>query len=85
MCSSDLPQRGVNGFEKVFGTPHNLDIAKIAASYGISSTDIKTSSDLRHEISHHTNGIRIVVAKMPNRESNADFISRMLVKYSENI
>ena len=80
---STLPQRGVNGFEKIFGTPHNLDIAKIATSYGISSTVIKSSSDLRHEISHHSNGIRIVVAKMPNRESNADSIAAVYKKYAE--
>ena len=33
---STLPQRGVNGFEKVFGTPHNQDLAKIVAGFGIS-------------------------------------------------
>ena len=54
-----------------------------STSYGISSTVIKTSSDLRHEISHHTDGIRIVVAKMPNRESNADSIAAVHKKYAE--
>ena len=80
---STLPQRGVNGFEKVFGTPHNLDIAKIATSYGISSTVIKSPSDLRHEVSHHANGIRVVVAKMPDRERNADSIAAVHKKYLE--
>jgi 2-succinyl-5-enolpyruvyl-6-hydroxy-3-cyclohexene-1-carboxylate synthase len=80
---STLPQRGVDGFEKVFGTPHHLDIAKIAASYGISSAVVKSASDLRHEISHHTTGIRVVVAKMPDRERNADSIAAVHKKYLE--
>lgn len=80
---STLPQRGAKGFEKIFGTPHYLDIAKIVASYGISNVIIKSISDLRHEISHHQDGIRVVIATMPDREQNADYIAAVNKKYLE--
>lgn len=80
---STLPQRGVPGFEKIFGTPHHLDIAKIASSFGVASTVIKSLSDLRHEIAHYSSGIRVIVASMPGREINADNLAAVNKKYME--
>ena len=37
---STLPQRGVNGFETVFGTPHGLNPAAIARAMGIEAKQI---------------------------------------------
>lgn len=80
---STLPQRGVPGFESIFGTPHGIDIAKVASSYGISNVIVKNSSDLSHEIAHLVDGVRVVVVKVPDREENANTIANVLKKYSE--
>ena len=80
---STLPQRGVVGFESIFGTPHGIDIAKVAASYGISNVIVKNASDLNHEIAHHKDGVRVVVVKVPDRDKNAETITSVLNKYSE--
>lgn len=75
---STLPQRGVPGFERIFGTPHGIDIAKVAASYGISNVIVKNASDLSHEIANHKTGIRVVVVKVPNRDKNAETIASVI-------
>jgi len=80
---STLPQRGIAGFESIFGTPHGIDIAKVAASYGISNVIVKNATDLSHEIAHHQEGIRVVVVKVPHRDANADTIANVLKKYRE--
>ena len=69
---STLSQRGVEGFEEVFGTPHNLDLIAIAKSFGISASSVGTKSELLAEIAKPVSGISVVVVNVPDRESNAD-------------
>lgn len=69
---STLPQRGSDGFETVFGTPHGLNPAKIAESMGIAAKQISTIKDLEAEIKAPISGISVVVCDVPDRESNAD-------------
>jgi 2-succinyl-5-enolpyruvyl-6-hydroxy-3-cyclohexene-1-carboxylate synthase len=69
---STLPQRGVEGFETVFGTPHGLDPAAIAASFGIPSSTITTIEQLRKIFTHPVKGVSVVVAHVASREMNAD-------------
>ena len=71
---STLSQRGVDGFEDVFGTPHGLDPAAIAQSMGISATKIGSQKELITELSAPVQGISVVVVNVPNREANADFL-----------
>jgi 2-succinyl-5-enolpyruvyl-6-hydroxy-3-cyclohexene-1-carboxylate synthase len=71
---STLSQRGVDGFEDVFGTPHGLDPAAIAASMGIASKTIGSQKELISELSQPVNGLSVVVVNAPNREANADFL-----------
>jgi 2-succinyl-5-enolpyruvyl-6-hydroxy-3-cyclohexene-1-carboxylate synthase len=68
---STLPQAGVAGFETVFGTPHGLDLAKIAAGLGISARTISSFADLKSELAKPISGVSVLVCQMPNRESNA--------------
>lgn len=77
---STLPQRGVEGFEQVFGTPHGLDPAAIAASMGINSKRIHNASDLVKELSAKVEGLSVVVLDVPNREANADLIKELAGK-----
>lgn len=69
---STLPQRGSDGFETVFGTPHGLNPAKIAESMGIAAKQISSVKDLEAEVKAPISGISVVVCDVPDRESNAD-------------
>ena len=71
---STLSQRGVDGFEDVFGTPHGLDPAAIATSMGISAKTIGTQKELTTELSEPVKGMSVVVVNVPNRDANADFL-----------
>ena len=71
---STLAQRGVEGFEDVFGTPHGLDIAAIASSMGISSRTINSQAQLIAELSEPITGLSVVVINVPDREANADLL-----------
>jgi 2-succinyl-5-enolpyruvyl-6-hydroxy-3-cyclohexene-1-carboxylate synthase len=71
---STLSQRGVDGFEEVFGTPHGLDPAAIAQSMGIPAKTIGSQKELITELSVPVQGVSVVVVNVPNREANADFL-----------
>ena len=71
---STLSQRGVDGFEDVFGTSHGLDPAAIANSMGITSKTIGSQKELITELSEPVKGLSVVVVNAPNREANADFL-----------
>jgi 2-succinyl-5-enolpyruvyl-6-hydroxy-3-cyclohexene-1-carboxylate synthase len=68
---STLPQANVAGFETVFGTPHGLDLEKIAAGLGISSKTISSFAELKSELAKPITGISVLVCQMPSRENNA--------------
>jgi 2-succinyl-5-enolpyruvyl-6-hydroxy-3-cyclohexene-1-carboxylate synthase len=74
---STLPQNGVAGFERIFGTPHGRSIAKVAESYGIPAIEVRTLEALGAQIARDTKGIRVIVAVMPDRESNAKFLKQI--------
>ena len=71
---STLAQRGVDGFEDVFGTPHGLDIAAIASSMGISAKSINSPAQLIAELKEPVKGLSVVVINVPDREANADLL-----------
>ncbi|MDA2963038.1 MAG: 2-succinyl-5-enolpyruvyl-6-hydroxy-3-cyclohexene-1-carboxylic-acid synthase [Actinomycetota bacterium] len=68
---STLPQNGVDGFETVFGTPHGLDLAAIAQSFGIAASTISTIEELREVLAMGVKGISVTVAKVQSRDANA--------------
>ncbi len=71
---STLPQRNASGFEKLFGTPHGLDPALIAASMGVSSTTVVNIDELQREMFEPVIGLSVVVARVPSRQENARMI-----------
>ena len=79
---STLAQRGVDGFEDVFGTPHGLDLAAIAQSMGIPAKTIGTQAELITELSAPVQGTSVVVINVPNREANADFLKGIYASIS---
>jgi 2-succinyl-5-enolpyruvyl-6-hydroxy-3-cyclohexene-1-carboxylate synthase len=74
---STLSQRGVDGFEDVFGTPHGLDPAAIATSMGIAAKTIDSQAQLTKELSEPVKGVSVVVITAPDREANADFLKKV--------
>ena len=69
---STLSHRGVDGFEDVFGTPHNLDLQKIAAAFGIATNRVSNQSELKIDLAKPIKGLSITIIEVPNREQNAD-------------
>jgi 2-succinyl-5-enolpyruvyl-6-hydroxy-3-cyclohexene-1-carboxylate synthase len=69
---STLSHRGVDGFEEIFGTPHNLDLPKIGAAFGLATSAVENQSQLQSELAKPVKGISLVVVRVPDRESNAD-------------
>ena len=69
---STLPQRGVDGFETVFGTSHGLDPAAIASAMGVKSSTVNSLDGLKKAITEPVKGISVVVVNVPSRETNAD-------------
>jgi 2-succinyl-5-enolpyruvyl-6-hydroxy-3-cyclohexene-1-carboxylate synthase len=61
-------------FERVFATPHQVDIASIAAAHGISYARLESLSDLPKVVAKE--GLRIVEART-DRVANAEFHARM--------
>lgn len=75
---STLSHRGIDGFETVFGTPHNLDPAAIANAFGISAKTIGSQRELIAELSEPVIGFSVVVINVPSREENANSLSNFV-------
>ena len=75
---STLPQAGVAGFETVFGTPHGLDLAKIATGLGIPAKTISSFAELKSELAKPISGVSVLVCQMPNREDNASQLKALV-------
>lgn len=71
---STLPQRGVAGFETVFGTPHGHSVSQLALAMKVHAVRVDNPHDLRDELRQPINGVRIVEVIVPDRETNADYI-----------
>jgi 2-succinyl-5-enolpyruvyl-6-hydroxy-3-cyclohexene-1-carboxylate synthase len=74
---STLSQRGVDGFEEVFGTPHGKDLAAIANAMGVPAKNISTQAELKAEIATPVKGVSVVVITAPDRDANADFLKKV--------
>ena len=77
---STLPQAGVGGFETIFGTPHDRDIAAIATSFGVKTTTISSLKELSDNFAKPVTGFEIVLVKVPTREENAAFLQTIYSK-----
>ena len=82
---STLPQQGVAGFEKIFGTPHDRDIAKIVSGFGISNEVVTSAKELHIALQRIHPNIHVIVAKMPDREANAGFLKSAIERYKKSV
>ena len=69
---STLRHRGAEGFDEIFGTPHNLDLVKIASAFGLEANRVSNLSELKTELAKPVNGLSLTVIEVPSREQNAD-------------
>jgi len=82
---STLPQRGVPGFEKLFGTPHNQDLAKIVSGFGISNEVVTNTKELQIALKRIHPKNHVIIARMPSREENAEALKEVNAKYSMSL
>ena len=68
---STLPQAGVENFDQLFGTPHNLDLVKVCAGFGLNVVKVNNPVELQKVMSKSVNGLEIVIIQVPDREVNA--------------
>ena len=80
-----MPQQGVEGFEKIFGTPHDRDLAKIAAGFGISKEVVTSAKELHIALQRSHPTIHVIIAKMPSREANAEHLMSAIKCYKESV
>jgi 2-succinyl-5-enolpyruvyl-6-hydroxy-3-cyclohexene-1-carboxylate synthase len=82
---STLPQANTGNFEQLFGTPHNLDLLKVIAGFGVSVTKITNLGELQSAASKEIKGFEVVVVNVPSRESNADQLKSITQRVSSAV
>jgi len=68
---STLPQVNADNFDQLFGTPHNLDLLKVIAGFGIKVNKATNLKELQSAVSKQIKGFEVVVVNAPSRERNA--------------
>jgi 2-succinyl-5-enolpyruvyl-6-hydroxy-3-cyclohexene-1-carboxylate synthase len=70
---SALEPAGQPGFERVFGTPHGLDLVAVAAAAGVPAVRVSDVAALVDALEKATaaGGVHVVVARVGDRESEA--------------
>lgn len=63
-------------FERVFGTPHGLDLVAVASSFGVDAVRVGSRSQLREEL-RARGGFRLVVADVWERSREAGLLQEI--------
>ncbi|MDQ1706055.1 MAG: 2-succinyl-5-enolpyruvyl-6-hydroxy-3-cyclohexene-carboxylate synthase [Frankiaceae bacterium] len=69
-----LPQSGSDDdttFERLFGTPHGVDLARLAAAYDVGHCHVRTASELATALAAPPRGVRLVEVRTDRRENAA--------------
>jgi 2-succinyl-5-enolpyruvyl-6-hydroxy-3-cyclohexene-1-carboxylate synthase len=82
---STLPQAGVENFDQLFGTPHNLDLAKVCAGFNLSVSKVSNMAELQSELNKSVRGLSVVVVKVPSRQSNAENLKDLTQRVSSAV
>jgi 2-succinyl-5-enolpyruvyl-6-hydroxy-3-cyclohexene-1-carboxylate synthase len=82
---STLPQKDVEGFEKIFGTPHGLSIGRILDAFKISYDVVYSAKALHKRLKVTRTGFHVIVIKVPSRKENAEFLQNALLNYQRLI
>ena len=82
---STLPQAKTGNFEQLFGTPHNLDLRKVIAGFGVAVNNVTSLIELQSAASKEIKGFEVVVVNVPSRESNADQLKSITQRVSSAV
>jgi 2-succinyl-5-enolpyruvyl-6-hydroxy-3-cyclohexene-1-carboxylate synthase len=78
-----LPQAGVEGFERVFGTPHGVDLAADAAAVGVPFTEVRTPTELEAALAPG-HGLRVVRVRT-DRAATAALHQKLLATVARSL
>jgi len=82
---STLPQASADNFDQLFGTPHNLDLEKVATGFGVKSTTVSDLNGLKLQLSKPIVGLEVVIVKVPTRSTNADNLKLITQRVSSAV
>jgi 2-succinyl-5-enolpyruvyl-6-hydroxy-3-cyclohexene-1-carboxylate synthase len=82
---SMLPVSTTTDFEKLFATPHNLDLAKLLAGFKIKCSEINNLTQLNDVLHSNLSGLEIVLLRMPSRAENAEFVKGLTQSVSKAV
>ena len=82
---STLPQAGVDNFDQLFGTPHNLDLAKVCAGFNVSVSNVSNMTELQNWLSKEVKGLEVVIVKVPTRLINAEKLKEITQRVSSAV
>ena len=87
---SQLEQAGPayrSHYEKIFGTPHGLDLWVIAEAFGFATTRVTTKDELNRALGRTQNipGVHIIICSTGSRADEAALISRMTYALAESL
>jgi len=82
---STLPQAGVENFDQLFGTPHNLDLAKVCAGFNLSVTSVSNMDELQSVLTKEVKGLEVVIVKVPTRQINAQKLKEITQRVSSAV
>jgi 2-succinyl-5-enolpyruvyl-6-hydroxy-3-cyclohexene-1-carboxylate synthase len=82
---STLPQAGVDNFDQLFGTPHNLDLAKVCAGFNVSVSSVGNMAELESELDKEVKGLEVVIIKVPTRQTNAEKLKEITQRVSSAV
>ena len=82
---STLPQAGVENFDQLFGTPHNLDLAKVCAGFNLSVTSVSNMDELQSVLTKEVKGLEVVIVKVPTRQINAQKLKEITQRVSSTV
>lgn len=78
-----LSQRGRENFELVFGTPHDRNLAEIGRAFGHEVFEVRNLDEFKDALLIGNGGLRVIVAKMPDRETNATHLAAILHRIAQ--
>jgi len=78
-----LPQRGVENFELVFGTPQNRDLCKVTEAFGHEAIEVANIDEFKKALLKPAERLQVIVARVPDREANATALAELLKNIGE--
>lgn len=82
---STLSQAGVDNFESLFGTPHNLDLVKVCEGFQVKAKSVSNLDQLQAINNQIVKGLEVVIVEVPNREINAKILKDLTQRVSSAV